>query len=544
MKFNVQTMKKALISGYNNLYNFYPEINKLNVFPVPDGDTGTNMYLTMSYAIKEINNIKSNSIEKIIDIFSRGLIMGARGNSGVILSQIFRGFAVGLKNVDVITTKVIKNAFLLSKEMAYKGVMKPTEGTILTIIREISENLSIVNNNISILETFSKIVSFANIALNNTPELLPILKKTNIVDSGGFGLVKILEGLLVFFETGKIIKKQKNIIQTKPNNHILNIFNKNTKFGYCTEAIIILNSVFIEKKIIKINYLFNYLNKLKNTSIIIVIDKDILKIHVHTLTPGIVLNYLQKYGEFKNIRIENMKLQNEKHIRTIKYNRILQNKEAIIAVTPSNGIAQFFKKKLNVNAIINCDNIMNPSIDDFLQAIEYVDAEKVYILPNNNNVIPIAKKAAKLEKKSNIFVINTNSIQEGVFAILTLKLLENNKKKLSILKKKLKFVKSIAISVAKKNTFYNGTEIFKNDYIGLINNQIIMVNAKLELVIKNIFDNIIKKNKSEIIIIFIGLKATVKENNIIKMYLDNNLDIEYEIIYGNQLSYPYLIAIK
>lgn len=544
MKFNVQTMKKALISGYNNLYNFYPEINKLNVFPVPDGDTGTNMYLTMSYAIKEINNIKSNSIEKIIDIFSRGLIMGARGNSGVILSQIFRGFAVGLKNVDVITTKVIKNAFLLSKEMAYKGVMKPTEGTILTIIREISENLSIVNNNISILETFSKIVSFANIALNNTPELLPILKKTNIVDSGGFGLVKILEGLLVFFETGKIIKKQKNIIQTKPNNHILNIFNKNTKFGYCTEAIIILNSVFIEKKIIKINYLFNYLNKLKNTSIIIVIDKDILKIHVHTLTPGIVLNYLQKYGEFKNIRIENMKLQNEKHIRTIKYNRILQNKEAIIAVTPSNGIAQFFKKKLNVNAIINCDNIMNPSIDDFLQAIEYVDAEKVYILPNSNNVIPIAKKAAKLEKKSNIFVINTNSIQEGVFAILTLKLLENNKKKLSILKKKLKFVKSIAISVAKKNTFYNGTEIFKNDYIGLINNQIIMVNAKLELVIKNIFDNIIKKNKSEIIIIFIGLKATVKENNIIKMYLDNNLDIEYEIIYGNQLSYPYLIAIK
>lgn len=539
MKFNAKTFKYSLVSGHNNLYNFYKEINKLNVFPIPDGDTGTNMNLTMNNAIKEINKINSKSIINIADVFAHGLIMGARGNSGVILSQIFRGFANGLKKFDKFNFNSIKAGILQANEVAYKAVMKPVEGTILTVIREIAEHILILKKEISIPDLFQKIVDFANESLNNTPELLPVLKEAGVVDSGGFGLVKIFEGITKYWKTGKIVLKQKKQIKNISNNININLQNEN--FGYCTEVIVILNINYINK--INIIHIRQIIEDQGGKSIIVVIDNNILKVHIHILFFGYILNFLQKYGEFKNIKIENMNLQVSKHVKTIKVDRKLNNSLAIIAVTPSNDISNFFKNDLNIQFTINSGYSMNPSTDDYLNAIETVDAVDVFILPNNSNAILSAQQAAKVEQKSNIYIVPTTSIQEGMVAALSFEPQETSKKIFSILKSSIKNVISLSITVSIKKTLINGIKINKGEYIGIINKKIICSFPTLLWTIKYLFDITIKKT-TEIVTIFVGEEVDIQDINIIKKYLDDSFDVEYEFINGNQKLYPILIAIE
>ncbi|AHF61331.1 dihydroxyacetone kinase [Spiroplasma mirum ATCC 29335] len=539
MEFNANSFKEALISGYNNLYNFYPEIDKLNVFPVPDGDTGTNMNLTMTNAVKEINEVDSTSISKIADVFARGLIMGARGNSGVILSQIFRGFANGLKGVTLLTSDAIKAAMMQAKEVAYKAVMKPVEGTILTVIRETAENINSVSGDMNVPNIFGKIVEFSTASLNNTPELLPVLKEVGVVDSGGFGLVKIFEGMTEYFSTGKVVPQLKKKHDNSENNIIMD--NLEEKFGYCTETIVMLNDSYINK--IDVTKIRQTLAEQGGKSIVAVVDQEILKTHVHTLMPGTVITFLQQFGEFRNIKVDNMTLQAKKHVKTIKVERKLKNKEAIIVVSPANGISKFFKTELNVQAVVYGGQSMNPSTDDYLKAIEDVDAVDVFILPNNSNAILAGQQAAKIEKKSNVYVVPTTSVQEGMVAALSFEHGEHAKKNFSTLKNAIKNVTSLSISRSAKNTSIDGVKINKNDYMGIVNKKIMFSKPNISEVIKNLFDKTITKS-TEIVTIFIGENAEAKDINMIKKYLDENFDVEYEIVNGEQQLYPYLIAVE
>ncbi|AGM25343.1 DAK2 domain-containing protein [Spiroplasma chrysopicola] len=539
MEFNAKSFKNALISGYNNLYNFYPEIDKLNVFPVPDGDTGTNMNLTMTNAIKDIRDLEGDSVSKLADAFARGLIMGARGNSGVILSQIFRGFANGLKETDEFSAAAVKTAMIQAKEVAYKAVMKPVEGTILTVIRETAENVEKITEELTVPALFRKIVVFSNESLKGTPELLPVLKEVGVVDSGGFGLVKVFEGMTEYLETGKVVAQRKKHAENTGNNVAMNL--ENEEFGYCTETIVILNEYY--EKNIDVNNVRQTLEDQGGQSIVAVVDKDILKVHVHTLVPGLILTFLQKHGEFKNIKVENMTLQAEKHVKTIKADRELKNKEAIIAVTPSVGIARFFKTDLNIQATVNGGQSMNPSTDDYLKAIEEVDAVDVFILPNNSNAILAAQQAAKVEKKSNVYVIPTSSVQEGMVATLAFEQGELAKKNYSTLKAALKNVASLSVTQAAKTTSIDGVKITKGEYLGVLNKKIVCSHPTLIQTLKQLFAKSITKT-SEIITIFTGEDAETKDINMIKKLLDESYDVEYEFVNGEQQLYPFLIAVE
>ncbi|AXF96768.1 DAK2 domain-containing protein [Spiroplasma phoeniceum] len=539
MEFNAKSFKDSLISGYNNLYNFYPEIDKLNVFPVPDGDTGTNMNLTMTNAVKEINELNSESISKVADVFARGLIMGARGNSGVILSQIFRGFANGLKEFDELNFDSVKAGISQANEVAYKAVMKPVEGTILTVIRETAEHVSTLEKEISVPELFQKIVDFATESLNHTPELLPVLKEVGVVDSGGFGLVKIFEGITEYWKTGKIVPQRKKQVENTGENVVMDL--QNEEFGYCTEAIVMLDHKHINK--INVMQIRQTLEDQGGKSIVAVVDNDILKVHVHTLLPGYILTFLQQHGEFKNIKIENMNLQAAKHVKTIKIDRQLKNLAAIIAVTPSNGIANFFKTDLNIQFTVNGGASMNPSTDDYLSAIEAVDAVDVFILPNNSNAILAAQQAAKVESKSNVYVVPTTSIQEGMVAALSFEPGETPKKIYSTLKASLKNVTSLSITVSAKTTSIDGVKINKGEYMGIMNKKIICSFPTLSRTMKCLFDRAITKS-TEIVTIFAGEEAETRDINAIRKYLDENFDVEYEFIDGDQTLYPFLIAVE
>lgn len=539
MEFNAKSFKDSLISGYNNLYNFYPEIDKLNVFPVPDGDTGTNMNLTMTNAVKEINDLNSESISKVADVFARGLIMGARGNSGVILSQIFRGFANGLKEFDELNFDSVKAGISEAKEVAYKAVMKPVEGTILTVIRETAEHVSTLDQKIPLPDLFQKIVDFSTESLNNTPELLPVLKEVGVVDSGGFGLVKIFEGITTYWKTGKIVPQRKKQIENSGDNVVMDL--QNEEFGYCTEAIVILDSKHINK--INVTQVRQTLEDQGGGSIVAVVDNDILKVHVHTLMPRNTLTFLQQHGEFKNIKIENINLQAAKHVKTIKVKRELKNPAAIIAVTSSNGIAQFFKSHLNIQYTVNGGSSMNPSTDDYLSAIEAVDAVDVFILPNNSNAILAAQQAAKVERKSNVYVIPTTSIQEGMVAALSFEPGEIAKKNFSTLKSSLKNVTSLGITASAKTTSIDGIKINKGEYMGIMNKKIICSYPTLSKTMKYLFDRAISKS-TEIVTIFTGEDAERRDINAIRKYLDESFDVEYEFIDGDQPLYSFLIAVE
>ncbi|WP_425380703.1 DAK2 domain-containing protein [Spiroplasma endosymbiont of Stenodema calcarata] len=539
MEFNAKSFKDSLISGYNNLYNFYPEIDKLNVFPVPDGDTGTNMNLTMTNAIKEINDLNSKSISKVADVFARGLIMGARGNSGVILSQIFRGFANGLKDFDELNFNSVKSGISEAKEVAYKAVMKPVEGTILTVIRETAEHVLALDQEIPVPALFEKIVDFATESLNNTPELLPVLKEVGVVDSGGFGLVKIFEGITTYWKTGKIVPQLKKQVENTGNNVVMDL--QNEEFGYCTETIVLLDNKHINK--INVTQIRQTLEDQGCRSIVAVVDDDILKVHVHTLMPGNTLTFLQQHGEFKNIKVENMNLQAAKHVKTIKAERELKNPAAIIAVTPSNGIAQFFKSDLNIQYIVNGGVSMNPSTDDYLRVIEEADAVDVFILPNNSNAILAAQQAAKVERKSNVYVVPTTSIQEGMVAALSFETSETAKKNFSTLKSSLKNVSSLGITISAKTTSIDGIKINKGEYMGIMNKKIICSYPTLVKTMKYLFDRAIGKS-TEIITIFIGEDAETRDTNAIRKYLDESFDVEYEFIDGEQPLYLFLFAVE
>ncbi|QHX36915.1 DAK2 domain-containing protein [Spiroplasma sp. BIUS-1] len=545
---NAQILKGMITSGVNNLYNNYPHIDKLNVFPVPDGDTGTNMNLTCTNGFAEIENEDFENIGSLMAKFSRGLIMGARGNSGVIFSQIIKGFSNGMKDKENLDLETWKDSFAKAKEVAYAAVMKPVEGTILTVIRETSEFVNSITDELTPDDFWDKVVVAANKSLDGTPDLLPALKEVGVVDSGGYGLVKFLEGMQYFINKLKPVAKLKKLEENTGANIEMAI---EDEFGYCTEAIVMLNDEFINK--LKVDTVRNTFEQYGNTSIVAVMDGDILKIHTHALMPGQVLSYLQQFGEFRTIKAENMTLQADRHVSntadessarsTAQKQRTLKNEVATIAVVRSKGMEDYFKNELSVDYVIDGGSKMNPSTKDFMTAIEAVDAKKVYIFPNDSNVLLAAKQAKDLEKMSKVVVIETKTIPQGITAYLNLDTDESAKKNESNIAKAIKNVVSVSINKAARDATIDGVNIKTGEYMMTADKKI-TISAKT---LNDVFTKSLSKyitSKTEILTIFTGQDASFKDINDLRKYLDENHDVEYEVIDGQQEVYSFIIGIE
>ena len=417
---NAKLLKEMLISGANNLYNHYPEIDALNVFPVPDGDTGMNMNLTLASGAKEIENRNDTDVHAIAITFSKGLLMGARGNSGVITSQIFRGFAQALERKKSIDSITLAEAFSKGSEVAYKAVMRPVEGTILTVIRESSTALmNNVEEDQDILDAMKYLVDEAHASLKHTPDLLPVLKEVGVVDSGGAGLCKILEGMLSRLN-GKFVEKKQ--ISAEADNSAQQAV-ESDEFGYCTEFILRLGTEgkkpFIESR-------FKSVLQSHGNSLVVVRDDDIVKVHVHTLHPGAILTYGQSFGEFVKIKVENMteqhtSLQEKKEAENAasepeaKEEKFEPEKDVgLVAVAAGKGIEDAFKE-LGVDEIITGGQTMNPSINDIVEAIKKTKAKTVFVFPNNSNIVMAAIQAKDvLADDLEVIVVSTKTIPQGI----------------------------------------------------------------------------------------------------------------------------------
>nr|NKE38448.1 DAK2 domain-containing protein [Spiroplasma platyhelix PALS-1] len=541
-----------LISGANNLYNHHYEVDKLNVFPVPDGDTGTNMNLTMMNGIKELNGKEYKSFKEFGMTFTRGLIMGARGNSGVILSQIFRGFFhdfihdKAYADAEVLRPADILKALLNAKEFAYKAVMKPVEGTILTVINDGATKVNeVCAKEKDLIVIFEKLLQLMQESLKTTPDLLPILKKVGVVDSGGAGLVIIFEGMLHGLTRNKPITLNKKLSAAGANKFDFSV--KQEEFGYCTEVIIKLNKV--NESDFELAKTRTDLETMDGQSIVVVEDQGLIKVHVHTLKPGQMLDYLQKYGEFLTVKIENMTEQAKAHAPTITVPRKLNNEYALVACVPGKGIEDFFKEELNVTATIFYSNRVNPSTDDFLKVIENVDAKVVYIMPNDSNLLLAAEQAKKLEKKSKIFVLPTKNVAQGMRAALNFNQSLNSKENNKNMTSEIKNVSYGYVSVADRDVEIDDVKIKKNTYMtaGSLRKdakiKIYASNKNLTITVKKLFDAIIW-NSAEIITIFKGKNVTSEEIYNITKILDENYDIEYEFVNGQQDVYNFLFAVE
>ena len=415
LNMNGQTFKSLFINGHQSLVNDVDRINELNVFPVPDGDTGTNMKMTMDGGANAIRHSHEESIGVIAKELARGMVFSARGNSGVILSQFFKGLSIGLEEYSTVTPKEFALAMVHGVNQAYKVVNNPTEGTILTVMREASQTAYE-----SVCETFEDYfkvyLTEANLSLARTPELLPVLKKAGVVDSGAAGFIQIIIGMALAIG-GEMLEIVETVTTTPTVNP--NGFNADSEleFGYCTEFILQLQNSKVDIKNFKLNTITDFLEEVGN-SIVAFIDEDIVKVHVHTFTPGKVITYCQQFGEYVTFKMENMSVQHsETTLNEEDSDEDIEFKETtIVAVSSGEGISDLFKE-MGVDYIVSGGQTMNPSTDDFLLAFEKLNTNNIIVFPNNSNIIMAAKQAAANYDKANVIVIETKTIAQCYSAL-------------------------------------------------------------------------------------------------------------------------------
>ena len=534
---NAKALKEMLISGANNLQNNKELVDKLNVFPVPDGDTGTNMSLTIASAIKELNKVSDEDITSIGKSIAKGSLMGARGNSGVILSQIIRGFAKGIENKNELTSEDLANAFKLGSDTAYKAVIKPIEGTILTVVRESADfAINNVKKDQNVIEFLESIIYEANLSLERTPELLPALKNAGVVDSGGKGLIIFYEGMLESLK-GNFIDRDNNV-DTKESvevNTMEYIDPVDIKFGYCTEFILETDKITPEK--------IRDLMLPLGDSLAVVGDEGIIKVHVHTNEPGTAIQKALEYGQLVTVKIENMRLQHENLLVDNQAPQIEEEKEySIIATSVGEGLNTLFKD-LRVDHIIEGGQTMNPSTQDFLDAINKINARNIIIFPNNSNIIMSVNQAKELSEK-NIVVIPTKTIPQCVSALINfdeeLTIEENEQVMLDAIQQ----VGSGQITYAVRNTNMDGIEIKEGNYIGISNGKMSSASEKIDEVVLETLSKLIK-DESYLITLYYG--QDIKEDDaeelrdkIASVYEE----VDVEIIYGGQPVYYYLLSVE
>ncbi len=535
-KVTAAVFKQLLQSGANNLNNHCQYIDSLNVFPVPDGDTGTNMNLTFNVGVADTLKSETGSLAELTKVLSKGLLMGARGNSGVILSQIFRGFAQAVAEKEEISLDEFAGALVNGSLAAYKAVMRPVEGTILTVIRESSKQAQdylTVAPDSDLASFLQQLVEFAKVSLANTPNLLPVLKEVGVIDSGGAGLLIIFEGFLAA-ALGQSIELSAAASQVLPES----TFQSTEEFGYCTEIIIALSATYKNHdNQAKVMELLSNIGD----SVVVVQDDDILKIHVHSFKPGEVLNICQRYGEFVRMKIDNMQEQHNNLSEGV-YQEVAQEKKkyALIAVANGEGLIAAFKE-LAVDFVITGGQTMNPATEDFISAIEKAHAENIIILPNNSNIILTANQAATAYDKANIEVIGTKTIPQGLSACIAFDPELSLKENVTTMKTAYKRTTSASVTYAVKDSNLNGLKIKANDYMGILNKDIISVNADKLEVAKELLNKMVDK-KTEILTIIIGENVTNEQKKALLDFVASQLSVEYEVVEGKQPVYDFIFG--
>lgn len=541
LKVDGTLLKKMVMNGAVNLKNHHKEIDELNVFPVPDGDTGTNMQMTVMSGVREMSNCISSSIVEISKVLSRGALMGARGNSGVILSQFFRGMYVGMKDISSNELDVLDFIKCLTSgyQVAYKAVMTPVEGTILTVVRESAEKINSVKDTISSIDELLDIyVNQAIISLDNTPNLLPVLKEAGVVDSGAAGFIKIVEGMIMALH-GKMLDSH---VETGDCNEkkITPLEEANIKYGYCTEFILDLkNPEAFNEMDLKTPF------SLIGDSLVLVKDENLVKVHVHSNTPGRILELAQKFGEFVTTKIENMRLQHSQLIENKKEQELIKEKKefALIAVCLGEGISNTFKE-LGVDYVIEGGQTMNPPTDEFVKAIKEANAKNIIIIPNNGNVIMAAEQACRLVEGVNARVLRAKTIAQGYASLMSFNPNVDIDENISEMENAIKHVKSGEITYSIRNAEINGVTIKENDYMAISDGEITVstkerIDAVRELLKQKVDDD------SAIVTFFYGKDVTEDEVNSLEGYCASlNEDVEVEIIEGKQDIYSYIIAIE
>ena len=533
--------KDMLSSGMNNLTNHSAEVDSLNVFPVPDGDTGTNMSLTFSSGVNDAIKVEEDHVGKVAKVLSRGLLMGARGNSGVITSQIFRGFFQSVEHLEDMDALQLAQALVNGSRVAYRAVMRPVEGTILTVVREAADYTyayTVTEEITDCIKVMEKMVLEANESLLRTPELLPVLAEVGVVDSGGKGLCIILEGFLSAMK-GEVIA---------PSNDASSYDSAQTKieggedeFGFCTEFILHLTPTGI--KHFSEEDFKNELATIGN-SIVCVQDDDLVKVHVHTLEPQTAIKMGKRRGRFMKLKIENMQEQHDNILEKEQEEEVVaeHKKYAIITVAPGKGIDAMFKE-LRADIVVGGGQTMNPSTEDFVSAIGKVNADHIIILPNNSNIVLAANQACQVCEDKDIHVLPTKTIPQGLSACIMFNPEVDIEDNLAEMQEAIDHVKSGEVTYAIKDTTYEGLEIKKDEYMGIFGKAIVVSDPDMMASTKALLDKMLDED-SELVTLIYGDTATLEQAEEIAEYIEDTSDAEVEIHEGNQPVYSFIIGVE
>ena len=539
-----QTFKTLVTNGCQSLINDIDRINALNVFPVPDGDTGTNMRMTIEGGVKAILAIDTNSIGEMSKKLSRAMTMSARGNSGVILSQFFKGLSLGLEGKDAVNAEELAIAFDCGVKQAYKVVQKPTEGTMLTVMREATE---VANKNSATFESiedfFACFIKEAHASLDRTPELLPVLKEAGVIDSGGAGYNRIIEGMIAALDGNILVEQEKYEQEAKAS---MGHFDADSvlEFGYCTEFILQLQNAKVNIETFDISVIVNFLETLGD-SIVAFKDEDIVKVHVHTFTPGKVIDFCQQFGEYVTFKMENMSVQHSELSDTHEDPKREHKKFAVVAVSSGEGISNAFKT-MGCDEIVSGGQTMNPSSEDFINAFKKLDAENIIVFPNNGNIIMAARQAAENYEEANVVVIPTKSIAECYSALTMLDFSSDDLDTIvEEFQSTIDNVTAASVTYSIRDSFIDDVEIKKDDYMAIIGKKIVAANPSKIEVVKQLFTKVEDIRWKEVVTLIYGIDVTEEEKEEVVAYLNAAYpDLEICELDGKQDIYSFIISIE
>lgn len=547
-------LKKCFLAGAANLEAKKEIINELNVFPVPDGDTGTNMTMTILSAAKEVSNIASPNFENLSKAISGGSLRGARGNSGVILSQLFRGFTKEIKSVTVIDAPVLARAFQKATETAYKAVMKPKEGTILTVAKGLSDKMNeLACENGDLEDILGQVLEHGRYVLSQTPEMLPVLKEAGVVDSGGQGLIEVLSGIYDCL-LGKEIDLTAALGTTTTAKVEADTTQADIKYGYCTEFIINIEKKFDNGD--ELNFKA-YLESIGD-SIVVVADDEIVKVHVHTNDPGLAIQKALTYGSLSKMKIDNMREEHKEKLikeaqkaeaekkaaeEAAKKPAEPKKKYGFISVSAGAGLSEIFEG-LGVDVVIEGGQTMNPSTEDMLNAIDKVNAENVFILPNNSNIILAANQAQSIVTDKNVYVVPSKTIPQGITALINFDESADAEANFDNMSSEMKNVKTGQVTYAVRDTSMDGKEIKQNDIMGIGDKTILSVGKDIEETTIDMLSQLIDDD-SELISVYYGEDVSSEQVDSLTAKLEETYpDLDLEVHSGGQPIYYYIVSVE
>lgn len=547
-KINGLVLAEMIDLGSKNLAKNAEKINALNVFPVPDGDTGTNMNLSMSSGAKET---AANVVENIGELgksFSKGLLMGARGNSGVILSQLFRGMSQHIADKKEVNAKEFAEAIQNGVSIAYKAIIKPVEGTILTVAREAAEaGVKAAEKTTSVVEVMEAIYAEAQASLKRTPELLPILKEVGVVDSGGQGLVCVYQGFVAALKGEKIEgleAVETNVVDMQfEDDHDMDFMSpEDIVYGFCTEFTVRLDK---EKKEFNEDKFREDMSKFGD-SLLVISDSEYVKIHVHTETPGDVFNYGQQYGELIKIKSDNMREQHREVLRKQEAKQATTPKElkeqAMISISMGAGLSKVLTS-MGVDYIVEGGQTMNPSTEDIMKAIKEVNAKNIFIFPNNKNIQLAAKQAAELAEE-NVFVVESKTAPQGLAAVMVYNPQAAAEENFANMQEVLSTVSTLEVTHAVRDTNIEGVEIKKDEFMGIRDGKIVISNLSLNTVLEELLEKSLDED-SEIVTLYLGEESTEEYTDFLEQLIEEKYpDVEVELIESGQPVYPYIIGVE